>query len=91
MPAKIVTLSSMSSNRSAAAARTQPIFSFVASAVPFGPTSAPIAPERRSKLMLTMSASRPAIDSTRLPPPPMRIGGCGFCTGLGVPSCAVTV
>ena len=78
-------------DRSAAAARTQPIFSFVASAVPFGPTSAPIAPERRSKLMLTMSASRPAIDSTRLPPPPMRIGGCGFCTGLGVPSCAVTV
>ena len=35
--------------------------------------------------MPTMFASRAAIDSTRLPPPPTRIG-IGFCTGFGVPS-----
>ena len=33
--------------------------------------------------MPTMSASRAAIDSTRLAPPPMRNGG-GDCDGLGV-------
>ena len=35
--------------------------------------------------------SRAAIDSTRLPPPPTRIGGHGACTGRGVPVKSVMV
>ena len=36
--------------------------------------------------MLTMSASRPANVRTACPPPPIMIGGCGRCTGRGVPA-----
>ena len=83
---KIVTDSSMSSKRSPAARWTIATRSRVASAVPLASTSGPTNPACRLKLTLTMSASRPAIDSTRLPPPPMRIG-TWRCTGFGVPVC----
>ena len=41
--------------------------------------------------MLTISARRPAMPSTRRPPPPMMIGGRGRWAGRGVPVCSVTV
>ena len=45
----------------------------------------------RAGVMLTMSASRAAIESTRLLPPPMMKGGCGFWTGCGGQIRSVTV
>ena len=75
--------SSMSSMRSPAASRTTASFSTTASRVIVAMASGPMTPAARLPLMPTMSASRAAIDSTRGPPPPMRIGGCGRCTGLG--------
>ena len=54
-------------------------------------TSVPMWPAARLGLTPTMSASRPAMPSTRRPPPPMMIGGWGRCTGLGEPTAPVTV
>ena len=60
-------------------------FSSTASGVIDASASGPIAPAASDALMPTMSASRAAIESTRLPPPPTRIGTC-CCTGFGSPS-----
>ena len=78
---------SRSSNRSPAASRTHASFWSVASRFIDGAVAGSSAtPLCRLALMPTMSASRAASESTRFPPPPMMIGGCGRCTGFGSPS-----
>ena len=68
-------LISMSSMRSPAAARTiGDLRRRPPSAVIVAIASGPTTPAASVPLMPTMSASRAAIDSTRLPPPPIRIG-----------------
>ena len=84
-PMKMVTLSSMSSKRSPAAPRMIWTFWAVSSAVPVFTTSGPTSPALRSKLIEMMSASRAANANILGAPAPIRIGGCGCCTGLGVP------
>ena len=80
------TFISMSLKRAPAASRTMATFSSTASAVMVLKVCRPTTPADIVALMPTMSASRAAIDNTRLPPPPIRIGGHGAWMGLGVPS-----
>ena len=68
---------SMSSMRAPAASRIHCTLRSVCSRSESLAASSPISPARRFGLMPTMSASRAAIDSTRLPPPPISSGGPG--------------
>ena len=77
--------SSMSAKRSPAASRTQATFSSTAAGAHVASAPGPTAPAVSVPLMPTMSASRAAMPSTRWPPPPIRIGGHGRCTGFGQP------
>ena len=75
------TLKVSSSNRSPAACRTQPIFSSVAAQVNDRGSARP--PRRIRGARPTVCASRAASSRVVRPPPPMKNGGCGCCTGLG--------
>ena len=67
--------SSMSSNRSPAALRTQSSFSSVASTVAVAPARWSITPAAMLAFSPTMSASRAARLSMRCPPPASKNGG----------------
>ena len=79
-----------SSKRSPAPSRIQPIFSAVSSAPELITLALPSLPDELSKLMLTMSASRPARPRIFGAPPPIMIGGPGCCTGCGRPAKPLT-
>ena len=73
---------SMSSMRAPAASRIHCTLRSVCSRSESLAASSPISPARRFGLMPTMSASRAAIDSTRLPPPPIEERRTGLLHGL---------
>src|SRR5271163_2807909 len=73
---------SRSPKRSPAASRTKPIRR---PATACGSRPSASRATNGTLEMLTMSASRPASERTRGPPPPIMIGGCGCCTGRGRP------